>query len=136
MAANIIVLLGSCARSEHQAVGGGGRRDLQELLHKDGPLQEEGRHRKKYKKDGIGCGKDYKITIFWFTQEENLTNFSLWMINWFIENALSFLFKQTCLSNLWFYWFLYLPFVHLRQSNIERLWCDHSLNFECPWVLI
>ena len=61
MAANIIVLLGSCARSEYQAVGGGGRRDLQELLHKDGPLQEEGRHRKKYKKDGIGCGKDYKI---------------------------------------------------------------------------
>ena len=37
------VHLGPCARAEHQAVGGGGGRDLQELLHQDGPVQGKGR---------------------------------------------------------------------------------------------
>ena len=39
--------LGARARSEHQAVGGGGRRHVQELLHQDGPVQGQGKQTRK-----------------------------------------------------------------------------------------
>ena len=45
---------GSCPRAQHQGVGGGGGRDLQELLHKDGPLQTKGKLSGRKK-----CGSSY-----------------------------------------------------------------------------